>query len=92
MTVILTWLIALFTWMPSRVLILLGFGWLSFQAYETAVQSLVDSVIGSVNSMPGVVYAIASLAGFIDGVGVILAAIVVRASFVFLDKLARLGQ
>lgn len=91
MTVILTWLITLFTWMPSRVLVLLGFGWLTFDAYESAVQSLVDSTVGSVNSMTGIVYSVASLAGFIDGLGVILAAIVVRSTFVFLDKLSRLS-
>lgn len=91
MSAILAWLVTLFTWMPSRVLVLLGFGWLSFQAYQSAVNNLVSLVITSVNSMSGIVYSLASLAGFVDGIGVILASIVVRSSFVFLDKLARLA-
>lgn len=90
MSALLAWLVQLFTWMPSKVLVLLGFGWLTFSAYQAAVDSLVSSAISSVNSMPGVIYSLASLSGFVDGIGVLLSAIAVRSTFVFIDRLGRL--
>lgn len=89
MNVIITWLAALLFTLPGRILSSLGIGWLTYTGYKSALESLVSSVQSHINSVPVEIYNLLALSGFVTGIGVILAAIVARAGFVFVDKLAR---
>lgn len=89
MTRILAWLLSLFTFLPTRVLTMMGFGWVTYQAFDDGVNNLVGSALSSLGGMNGTAYSILSLTGFIDAVGILLGAIVARSAFVFIDKFAR---
>lgn len=60
--------------LPSRVFLALGIGWISFAGYQTLIETLITQFITQYNSMPVVVYQLLSLAGFTDGIGVLLGA------------------
>lgn len=90
MGAILSFLVTLLTNLPSRVLLMFGFGFLSFNGYKALVESFIGALSSGVNSFPDVIYSLLSMAGFIQAIGIITAAITAKASLVFLDRLAKL--
>lgn len=66
--------------LPSRVLLALGVGWVSFQGYQVIIEGLVSGLITNYNSMPAAIYQLLSLAGFTDGLGMVLGAFAAKAA------------
>jgi hypothetical protein len=66
--------------LPSRILTALGIGWLSYEGYKTIIDSLVTKFMNSYNSIPSAIYQLLSLAGFTDGLGLVLAAFAAKAA------------
>ncbi len=91
MSSILSWFVDLFTLLPTRVLSILGFGWLTYNGYKAALDAVISHVIENVNSMPGIIYSIASLSGFVTGVGIILSALTAKAALMFIDNLGKIS-
>lgn len=91
MQVLLAWVLTLFTNIPGRVLAALGFGFLTFTGYSAIVDQLVSASISSVSSIPGSVYNILALTGFVDAFGIILGAIVARSALLSIDQFAKLS-
>ncbi|GEM_PF-6815724 len=92
MGAVFSWVVSLLTLIPGRVLFSLGFGVLTFTGYKVAVDSIVSSVVNSVNSLPTEIYNIAALGGFVTGFGIVLAAIVARAGLLFLDRFGKISS
>jgi hypothetical protein len=66
--------------LPSRVLLALGVGWLSFTGYQTLMTTLINQFMQSYNTMPADLYQLFSLAGFTDGLGILLGAFSAKAA------------
>jgi hypothetical protein len=66
--------------LPSRVLTALSIGWVSYEGYKNIIDDLVTKFTDNYNSMPSAIYQLLSLAGFTDGLGLILAAFAAKAA------------
>ena len=75
--------------LPSRVLAALGIGWVSYEGYKTLVDELITQLMASYNAMPIAVYQLLSLAGFTDGLGILLGAFAARASLFAVSQLGK---
>lgn len=60
--------------LPAKVFAALGIGWVSFESYQTIIDNLINDIITNYNSIPAAAYQILSLAGFTDGIGILLGA------------------
>lgn len=60
--------------LPSKVMLAMGVGWISFEGYKVLIDNLISELITNYNSIPSTMYQLLSLAGFTDGLGVILGA------------------
>ncbi|GAB6140862.1 hypothetical protein JCM14076_15910 [Methylosoma difficile] len=84
------WLLTVFMSVPGRVLATMGFGWVSYHGYKTAIDEVVSQATSSVNSISGVAYELAGLFGFIDAFGIILGAISGKSVLATVDKLTKI--
>ena len=75
--------------LPSRVLASLGLGFVSFAGYTAVIDQLVGDFVSRWSSMGSDVIAYATLAGFTQGFGVILGALVVRGSLASLSVIGK---
>lgn len=66
--------------LASRVLVSLGFGIFSYAALSTLADTVSSSVISNFDSAPVVVLSLLNLAGFGQALGIILSALVTRAT------------
>ncbi len=60
--------------LPSKVMLAMGVGWVSFEGYKTLIDTLISEMMTNYNSIPATMYQLLSLAGFTDGLGIILGA------------------
>ncbi len=71
----------------ARVLVSLGIGFASYAALSTLAASVVSNVTSNYNSMDSVVLNLVNLAGAGQAMGILLAALVTRASLQAIKKL-----
>jgi len=76
--------------LPARILAAMGIGFISMAGYGVAVNSLVSIAKTNWSGIGGVALQIASLMGAPVGFGIILGAVVMRASLTALTSLGKL--
>jgi hypothetical protein len=77
--------------LPGRVLAALGIGFISMAAYGVAINNLVALAKTNWSGVGGTVLQIASLSGAPEGFGIILGAVVTRATMTGLSRLGKLS-
>ncbi|PTQ76477.1 uncharacterized protein DUF2523 [Nitrosomonas oligotropha] len=70
-----------------RALMGLGIGLISYGAISVAFEALFSQALGIYNSIPAVALQIINLAGFGQGIGIIMGAITFRMTFMLLPKI-----
>lgn len=80
--------LGLATTLPGRVLTALGIGVVTYAAQKALADTLVSSLRSSVGGLPGELLQVAQLAGFIDCLEILIAAVLAR---VVLDTMPKLG-
>lgn len=76
--------------LAKKVLSALGIGWVSFNGISQLAEQAKESVLNAWGGMPADVLQIASLAGFGTAVGIIISALMYRASLAAIGHLGRL--
>lgn len=76
--------------LPGRILAALGIGFISMAAYAAAINQLVTLAKTNWSGVGGTVLQIASLSGAPEGFGIILGAIVTRATMTGITRLGKL--
>lgn len=76
--------------LAKKVLSALGIGWVSFEGITQLAQQAKDAVITAWGGMPADVLQIATIAGFGTAVGIIISALMYRATIAALGHLGRL--
>lgn len=86
-----------FSWLDNslgafakKVLSALGIGWVSFEGITELASQVKDAVVNSWGGIPGDILQILSLAGFGTALGVVLGALIYRASMSTFSWLGRL--
>jgi len=76
--------------LPARILAAMGIGFISMAGYGVAVNSIITIAKDNWSGVSGVVMQIISLLGAPTGFGIILGAVVMRATLSSLTKLGKL--
>jgi len=84
MTLFITWLSR---FLFIKFVAMLGVGTLTFYGYRTLVDELTQRVYDSYAGLPVDVLNLLALSGITTSLGIVLAALVIRATFVFSPKL-----
>lgn len=84
-------LLAIVGSLAKRVLVALGFGFISFVGFQVIKDQLGALISSSLGSMPSAVYQILALGGVVDALGIWLGAITTVISFIAFKKLAALA-
>lgn len=84
-------LVELFDTLGARVLLSLGIGFISFAGYSALIDTLISTAQANWSGMGSDSLALLSLAGFPSGFGIILGAVVARASLSQISKLGKLS-
>lgn len=87
MTTLAAFLLSITGSLAARVLLSLGFGFVTYTALTTIASSIVSSVTSSYNGMASTTLNILNLAGVGQGIGIILAAITTKAALTAIKKL-----
>lgn len=87
MATLATFLLGITGSLAARALTSLGIGIFSYAAISTLMGTVISNVTSSYNSMSSVVLQIVNLAGFGQALGVIFAALTVRASLSAIKKM-----
>ena len=66
--------------LPARVLTAVGVGWVSYSGYKIIIDNLVTMFSDNYNSIPVAIYNLLGLAGFTEGIGIILGAFAAKAA------------
>lgn len=74
----------------KKVLSALGIGWVSFEGITELAGQVKDAIVNSWGGIPGDILMIFSMAGFGVALGVILGALMYRASLAVFSSLGRL--
>jgi len=77
--------------LPARILAAMGIGFISMAGYGVAVNELVGIAKTNWSGVSGTAMQIASLLGAPEGLGLILGAVVMRASLTALTSLGKLA-
>lgn len=85
------WVIALVGPVVKKALVLLGIGVVTYASVTTLAASVVSHAQSNWGQVTGAVLQISSLGGIPEVLGIITGALVARASFVVLGRLARVA-
>ncbi|MDP1614481.1 MAG: DUF2523 family protein [Methylococcales bacterium] len=88
MTTLFSFLISIAGSLAARVLISLGIGIFSYAALGSLAETVSSSVSGAWNSQAGVLIALLNLAGGGEVLGILIAALISRASLMAIKHLA----
>lgn len=83
-------LIAVSSSVAAKVLLGLGFGFITSSGMVSVVSSLTSNVNGLINGLPADILQLLNLGGFVQGIGYLLAAFATRAAFASLPQLSKL--
>jgi len=83
------WLFALIVPLAQKLLVGLGIGWITFEAFNFLATQLQGAVLSAWGGVGGVTLQILSLAGVPDAIGIVLGAFTAKAA---LAAVARLGK
>ncbi len=78
--------------LPARVLASLGIGWISYQGFQTLIESYIADVIVKFGEFPDAVYQIMGLYGVVDAAGIVLGAFSSRAVVFGIKTLGYIGS
>lgn len=90
MATIYTWLLAALPGFVYRVLVLLGFSWVSYQSISTIVNSLKTYTQSKLDSVPSDILQLLSLIGLPEALSIMFGALLTRASWEAINKLQRI--
>jgi len=90
MATIYTWLLAALPSFVYRVLVLLGFSWVSYQSISTIVNSLKTYTQSKLDSVPSDILQLLSLIGLPEALSIMFGALLTRASWEAINKLQRI--
>jgi len=84
------WLMAVIAPIGKQLLVALGFGIVTYTGVDVAFNAMVASLSSQVSSIPPNVLVYAKISGVFEAMGLVLAAISFKISFMTLTKLARI--
>jgi len=83
-------LLAFVTPVVGRVLFALGFGFITYTAYGAAIDTLKTLLTSNLSAVGADMLAFITMAGFIEGLGYVFAALTVRVALVSIARLGRI--
>lgn len=83
-------LLAMVAPIVGKILLYLGVGWITFSAYSVLMDQAETYVVTKIGGIGAETLAYITMAGFIDGIGYVLAAIGIRAALNAIPKFGRL--
>jgi len=83
------WLLAAVWPLAKQVLLMLGIGWVTYEAYGLIVDQIAAQMVGYLGGLPSSVLQIASLLGVVEALGITLGALSARAALLAVGKLGK---
>lgn len=75
--------------LAKKVLIMLGIGWITYEALTALVNSVINAAVTNWGGVTGAALQLSSLGGIPQVLGIICGALVARVSFVLVAKLGK---
>lgn len=75
--------------LAKKVLIMLGIGWITYEALTALVNSVISAAVTNWGGVTGAALQLSSLGGIPQVLGIICGALVARVSFVLVAKLGK---
>jgi len=84
------WLMGIITPVAKQLLVGLGFGFVTYTGVSVAFDGMVSSLTNQLSTIPPGIVAYANLSGVFDAMGLILAALSFKLSYMSMSKMIKL--
>lgn len=89
---LMVWLLALAWPIARKVLVMLGIGWMSYEAITTLINNVIQHAQSNWGQMTGAALQICSVGGIPSVLGIITGALVARGTFIAVGRFTKLSS